>query len=337
MNRTIVIAVTITGITLFNSCKQEPVQQAAPAPEKFIPTTISEQAQEFLRTHEPQELAASPQWDSVRADYDKMLLGQCSKIKEELQPQINSMLIEGVSCYTIIPKNYDASKDADHALVFFHGGRFTFGSGESALATAIRICDATGYRCIAVDYPLAPENPYPAALEACLKVYEGVPKVFHPRKIGVIGEEAGAALALAVLLKAQEKGIAMPASLTLLSPWIDLSKSGDTYHTLANYSPNFDYDKNLKSCALAYAGSNDLKSPFISPVYNEFQQGFPSTLIQAGTRDIYLSNSARLQQKLSAAGVDVRLSVSEGMWAGFQWQGIPEAKNAMREIQGFLQ
>lgn len=222
-------------------------------------------------------------------------------------------------------------------MIFFHGGRFTFGAGESALATAIRICDATGFRCIAVDYPLAPENPYPAALEACLKVYEGVPKAFNPRKIGVIGEEAGASLALAVLLKAQEKGISMPATLCLLSPWIDLSKSGDTYHTLANFSPNFDYDKNLKTCALAYAGSNDLSSPSISPVYHEFQPGFPSTLIQTGTRDIFLSNSARLQQKLSAAGVIVHLSVSEGMWAGFQWQAIPEAKQAMREIQRFLQ
>lgn len=337
MKNTIEIAITLTGIILFNSCKQEPVQQVTPQPEKFIPTTISEQAQEFLRTHEPQEMAASLNWDSMRTEYDKMLLGQCSKIKEELQPQINSLLIEGVSCYTIIPKNYDASKDADQALVFFHGGRFTFGAGESALATAIRICDATGYRCIAVDYPLAPENPYPAALEACLKVYEGVPKVFNPRKISVIGEEAGAALALAVLLKAQEKGFVMPASLTLLSPWIDLSKSGDTYHTLADFSPNFDYDKNLKNCALAYAGSNDLAAPFISPVYSEYLTGFPATLIQTGTRDIYLSNSARLQQKLSAAGVSVQLSVSEGMWAGFQWQGIPEAKNAMREIQRFLQ
>jgi acetyl esterase/lipase len=121
----------------------------------------------------------------------------------------------------------------------------------------------------------------------------------------------------------------MPAAAALLSPWADITKTGDTYHTLRGIDPVLYYDLNLRNSAKAYAGKHNMKDPLVSPVYADYSPGFPPTLIQVGTREIFLSNCARLQRKMLDAGVDVQLTLWEGMWHVFQY--LPPLSKESRE------
>ena len=124
----------------------------------------------------------------------------------------------------------------------------------------------------------------------------------------------------------------------LLSPWTDITPKGDTYYTLEGIDPILNYEKNLRHSAQAYAGKNNMKNPLISPIYADYSKGFPKTLIHIGTREIFMSNAARLQKKMLDENVDVYLRLWEGMWHVFQY--VPrltrEAQEAYTELAKFF-
>jgi epsilon-lactone hydrolase len=152
-----------------------------------------------------------------------------------------------------------------------------------------------------------------------------------PDNVFVAGASAGGNLAAALLLRAKDEGLPMPAALVLLSPEVDLTESGDSFHT------NLGIDHVLAPLMhvnLLYAGGHDLADPYLSPLFGDVT-GFPPTFIQTGTRDLFLSNSARMHRKLRASGVEAELHVFEAMPHG-GFGGAPEDLEVGVEVQRFL-
>jgi epsilon-lactone hydrolase len=129
----------------------------------------------------------------------------------------------------------------------------------------------------------------------------------------------------------------MPRKLVLLSPWSDLAKTGDTLTTLEGCDPSLHYEMTLEPAAKAFAGGRALTSPEVSPLYADYPKTFPETLITTGTRDLFLSDCARLSTKMRAAGIDCELRVWEGMWHVFEYYTeLPEAHASLSEIARFI-
>jgi acetyl esterase/lipase len=142
-----------------------------------------------------------------------------------------------------------------------------------------------------------------------------------------------------VTLKLRDLGLGMPAAVVLWSPCTDFADTADTRVTLRAAEPTYLYDRHLRPAMLAYADAGDWRNPYVSPVLADFRKGFPPALIQAGTREIFLSDAVRLYQALDAAGVEVKLDVYEGMTHVFQRMlaEAPEGALALTKMKTFLE
>ena len=163
-----------------------------------------------------------------------------------------------------------------------------------------------------VDYRVPPDGPYPAALDDCISAYRALLAEVPAERIVVSGTSAGGNLAGALLLRARDEGLAMPAGALLLTPELDLTESGDSFDTLMGLDVVL--SARLMEMNLVYAGGADLAHPYLSPLFGDIA-GFPPTLLQAGTRDLFLSNAVRMHRRLRSAGVRAELHVWEGMRA----------------------
>jgi len=311
-----------------------------------IPATISKEAQEYLKslpTWEERLAAMKPlntleDWEAAQEAAEQPWEDVNIRTKRELVADVKITKIGGAAVHILTPKNYNTDND-DKALLYIHGGAYVFGSAEGSLFLSAPIAAYTGLKIYSVDYRLAPQRPFPAAVDECVTVYREMLKEFSPKNIGVYGHSAGGSLLLAMLLKAADPhDLPMPAAVASLTPWSDIAKIGDSYFSLEGTAPILHYD-HLAPLAKAYVGGADMKDPLVSPVYARYSSEFPPTFIQTGTRDLFLSNCARLHQTMKRAGVDVELSVHEGMWHGFQ--GIPhpffpEAIAANKETAEFF-
>jgi acetyl esterase/lipase len=161
-------------------------------------------------------------------------------------------------------------------------------------------------------------------------------KGYSLKDLAIYGDSAGGGLAAGTVLKMRDQGLGMPAAVVLWSPWADIRETGDTYQTLKQAEPLYLYDRLLKRCADAYAAPSEQLNPYVSPVYGDFSQGFPPTLIQGGTKELFLSNFVRLYQALELAHQTVKLDLYEGMPHVFQRYNIPEAKLARQKVANFL-
>lgn len=159
-----------------------------------------------------------------------------------------------------------------------------------------------------------------------------------PDKLGMTGISAGGTLILATVLKARDEGLPMPAAMAIITPATVLTGAGDSRATEEGLDPVLS-NANTAQSTQAYAGNADLKNPLISPLFADYTKGFPPAIIQAGTRDLLLSDCVRLYRVLKDAGVDVDLSVWEGMWHAFQVVpdiSFPESKAAFAELARFF-
>ena len=221
---------------------------------------------------------------------------------------------------------------SDQVVVHLHGGAFVLGSPTASAALAVGVTQRTGLPVVSVDYRLAPEHRCPAGLEDIVDVCRELSS--SGSLVAVFGESAGANLSLAAAVALRDGGEALPARLGLLSPWVDMTCSGDTYRSLAPADPVLG-PLDPPAFATAYAGANTA-DPKASPLFADLA-GLPPSLIQAGSREILLSDACRLEGALRRAGSEAVLDVWDGLWHGWQLQyRVPEANRALDDLATFL-
>lgn len=188
---------------------------------------------------------------------------------------------------------------------------------------------------LAYEYRLAPEFPYPAALEDAAAAYAYLlGQGFAAQDVALCGDSAGGGLTLALTMKLRDEGKELPAALAVLSPWTDLTESLDSHYSNTAADPVISSEE-LREMALLYAGGADLHTPYISPLYGDFT-GFPPTLIHVGSDEVLLDDSRELALRMQAQGVEVDIDVYEGMWHVWHMFDVEEARTAIRKIQWFL-
>jgi acetyl esterase/lipase len=227
---------------------------------------------------------------------------------------------------------------SDAATIYYlHGGGHAIGSIDSHRGLISRLSKASGARAFAIDYRLAPENPYPAGLEDSVKAYRWLlAQGIEASSIVIAGDSAGGNLALTTLLALKDAGESLPAATVLLSPWTDLTGSGDSMQTRVDLDPMIPPDP-AHHAAVAYAGDTPLTDPLVSPLFGDLS-GLPPMLIHVGDYEVLLDDSTRLAEKAKAAGVDVTLEVWPEMIHVWQFFApmVPEATEAIEVIGKYI-
>ena len=227
--------------------------------------------------------------------------------------------------------------DAGRVLLFLHGGGFEFGSVRSDGELAARLGRASGMRVLFPEYRLAPEHPFPAAIDDVLAAWRWLRsgQALGARSIAVAGDSAGGGLAVALLVATRDAGEALPAAAVLMSPTVDLTSSGASMTERADQDP-ISTPAMLRQFASDYLAGADPKTPLASPLFAQLT-GLPPLLVQVGTADLLLSDAERLAAAAAETGVDVTLEIGEGLPHVYQLMlGTPEAAEATERIGKFL-
>ncbi|MFB7599135.1 alpha/beta hydrolase [Streptomyces sp. NPDC056160] len=222
-------------------------------------------------------------------------------------------------------------------VLYFHGGAYALGSAAASVGLVSEIARRTAVTILSVDYRLAPEHPFPAAVDDALAAYRALLDRGVPAdSIAVIGESAGGGLALALLLAIREAGLPQPSSATVLSPWADLTQSGSTMDTRADADPVLTR-RALRTRAADYLAGADPHSPPASPLHADLC-GLPPLLIQAGGREILLDDALRLAARAAHADVPVTLRTFPGAPHVFQGFApvVDEAAQALDQVAAFI-
>jgi monoterpene epsilon-lactone hydrolase len=231
----------------------------------------------------------------------------------------------------------DSPRAGDKAIFYTHGGGYVSGNCVDHRMHVARFVQATGVGALLYDYRLAPEHPFPAAMEDTLTAYRWLlDQGVSPANIIIVGESAGGGLCLASLLSIRDEGLPLPAAGVALSPWTDLKCSGGSYHT--NALRDISTLGSWEIWSSYYYGPNDPGHPWISPMYGNLQ-GLPPILIQVGDHEILLDDSRCFAEKAKDAGVKIELHVWEGMVHCFPLLApmFPEATHAWEETITYIQ
>ncbi|GGR57862.1 MULTISPECIES: alpha/beta hydrolase [Streptomyces] len=223
-------------------------------------------------------------------------------------------------------------------ILYFHGGGFVFGSPETALPLTGHLVAKTGFRAYSPDYRLAPEHPFPAAIEDTLSAYRDLlDSGADPSAIAFAGDSAGGGLTVTTCLAAREAGLPLPAAIVAFSPGLDATRTGESMDTKEGIDPIFTREAVEHTGAMYLAGA-DPHQPLLSPAVLADLTGFPPLLIQVGTNEILLDDSTRLAARARAAGVDVILDVTADVPHVFQsFAGVlDEADEALDRAALFL-
>ena len=225
--------------------------------------------------------------------------------------------------------------DRSKVILYCHGGGYTSGNLGYARVLAAKMANATGCEVLAFQYRLAPEFPYPAALEDALEAWEYLMhQGWGAKNVILAGDSAGGNLALELTLALKEAGRFLPGRLVLFSPWTDMTASGASYTQREALDPMLT-EQYIRSVRSAYAPGVDYSQPQFSPLFADLS-GLPPTLIQVGEREILASDSEQLQKALIAAGVPCVLQSWPDMWHVFQMFPLKSAGDAMTAIADFL-
>ena len=221
-------------------------------------------------------------------------------------------------------------------LVYLHGGAYVLGSPETHAAWVRWWAVRANAVVTLVDYRLAPEHPYPAAIEDCTSVMEALYKTVAPGDITIAGDSAGGGATLATLCRLRDSGYPVPAGAVLFSPWTDLTASGESMNTRRDIDPMIDPDW-IAPFADHYRGTTPADHPEVSPLFADLR-GLPPTLIQVGDHEVLLDDSTRLADALRAAGVTVELDIAAEMWHVYQgfFAMMPEARKALLRAAEFM-
>jgi acetyl esterase/lipase len=224
--------------------------------------------------------------------------------------------------------------EPDRVILYLHGGGYVFGSIRSHRELISRISREAGARALAVDYRLAPEHPFPAAVDDAAAAYRWLlSQGFRPEKIAIVGDSAGGGLTVATLVALRDAGDPLPGAAACFSPWVDLVGASDA--ELSVLDPIVQRP-NLLEMAAHYLGGADPKSPLASPLHADLR-GLPPLLIQVSTAETLYDNSVRLAERAKSHGVDVTLDPWEEMLHVWQiFAVMPEAREATARVGRFL-
>ena len=223
----------------------------------------------------------------------------------------------------------------DVAVLYLHGGGYILGSVKTHTELASRISRTSAARLLVIDYRLAPENPFPAAVEDAVASYRWLrDQGFARERIVIAGDSAGGGLTLATLAALKTAGDSLPAAAVCLSPFADLDGTGDSYETADDPLLNREA---VEGMAAAYMQGQDRKQATASPLHADYA-GLPPLLIQVGTRELLLDDATRVAERARAAGVAVTLEKGDGLihvWHLFG-PGVPESVEAVERIGAFV-
>jgi monoterpene epsilon-lactone hydrolase len=310
-----------------------------PARKIPIPLSISEQARLALRTIMATAVPSLPSlgdiegWRAYIGEREEVALLRLNRLETERPVTVEvRQVAHGVDVHVIEPgvSEQPPMEPVRGTYLFLHGGALITGRGRISRAYGALASAAIGLKTWAVDYRTPPDHPYPAALDDCVASYRALLDEEDARRVIVGGESAGGNLAAAMVLRARDEGLPLPAAIVLLSPELDLTESGDTFRT------NLGVDRlsSLMVPNLLYANGKVLSDPYLSPLFGDFSMGFPPTFIQSGTRDLFLSNAVRMHRALRKAGVLAELHVFEAM-PHIRFAGSPEEAELEAEVQRF--
>ena len=309
-----------------------------------IPSTVTREAKTALTpfyalaehfSRNPQPTPGSvEEWDQQAAAMDAAFGPMTQANADALKVVVAEDSIGGVPVLRVTSPEHRPSR---RTLLYVHGGGYVFFSARTSLTVPALTAVATGDEVISIDYTLAPRGNWRTATDQVLAVYQAMLSDREASEIGLLGDSAGGALVAGSALKARDNGLPLPGALYLLSPWADITDAGDTYVTLATADPTLTA-ASLTSSASAYVEAQDRKNPYVSPVYGDYRGAFPPTLIQGGTREIFVSNCVRLYQAIRSGGHEAVLDLYEGMPHVFQAliPFTPESKISVARAADFL-
>ena len=288
----------------------------------------------FMRALKAIHTAATPETMNVE-DLEKLRKGQ--ELLGRLVAPMAGMSwepfeLDGMNCAWVRPHR---GHDRRRAILYCHGGGYTSGNLGYSRILASKLANVTGWQVLSFEYRLAPEHPYPAAVEDAVKawdylMYQG----YGARDVVVAGDSAGGNLALVLTHLLKEAGRRLPRALILLSPWTDMTASGKSYQERAAIDPVLTVNY-IHAVRDAYARDQDWSDFRLSPLFGDLKD-FPPTLIQAGSSELLLSDSIRLRDRLVQAAVPCRLEVWTDLWHVFQMFPMKKATEAMESIGRFL-
>ena len=298
-----------------------------------VPHFLSPVARAYL-TPQPGMAAYPPLddkagWRAYVSAVDQGVTGLIQQIGGQATANVEEIDGGGARVFDILPDG--TGPDERGVVLEMHGGALLLCGGDLCRMMGTGSAARLKRRVWSVDYRMPPDHPYPAALDDCIAAYRALLDVRSPGEIVVSGGSAGGNLAAALLLRARDEGLPMPAGLILGTPEIDLTESGDSFHTNLGVDPSL---RSLMAVNLLYADGHDLSHPYLSPLFGDLK-GFPPTILTTGTRDLYLSNTVRMHRALRAVGVAAELHVTEaGPHTGFP--GGPEGQAIDLELRRFI-
>ena len=304
-----------------------------------VPDTVSPELRAMISrgiadnwTGCPENNAEWKAWASAMAEKQCAVL---PALREKLGVTSTPAVMAGVPVFLIRPRNLH---DDGRMLLHLHGGGYVLGQGEAGTQEAVLMAGIGKFNIISVDYRMAPDFPYPAAIDDAMAVYRELLTRVPAERIGVFGTSTGGAMTLILALRAKAEGLPLPAALGAGTPWSELGKTGDSYFTNEEVDNVLvGYDGWLAGAARIYSAGHDMSDPFLSPVNGDVR-GFPPTMLTSGTRDLFLSNTVRMHLKLREAGVPADLIVFEGLsHAQYHMnEDMPETRFHFRELGRFF-
>jgi len=322
----------------------QPAPQGArelPARSVPVPGTVSPQMQKLIGA------PLTPTWNvipntaeewkaQVNAGYEATMKS-LPALREALGVKVEPITLDGVKAYMVTPSSIPP-QNRNRLLVHVHGGCFVSFPGESGTVEAVYMAGIGGFRVISVDYRMPPDHPYPAALDDAITAWKAATRMASPKNMAIFGSSAGGNLTLAMVLRAKQDKLPLPAAIAPGTPMSDLTNAGDSFQTNAMLDNVLVASgANCDKRAALYTASRDPKDPLLSPVYGDLH-GFPPAILTTGTRDLLLSSTVRVHRKLRQAGVEAVLQVYEGQSHAHYYRDVsaPETREAFTEIAQFF-
>lgn len=301
-----------------------------------VPKSISTEAQGFLATpalpSDYPPVGDKAAWRQFVAVVDKGYEPIAERILRTMPARVATCDITGAKVHLGTPNQI---RHSDWAHLTIHGGGWVFLGGKYAMAQAAADAVNLGCTTFSLDYAMAPDHPFPAPLEEGVAVYREIVKSYDPRKIVISGGSAGGNLAAAITLKIRDLGLPLPGAVGMMTPALDLTLEGDTIR--ANLGIDKTLGTTIEAFVALYADGHDLADPYLSPLFADYEKGFPPAFLQAGTRDLLLSDTVRMHRKLLQSGVPAELHVWEAMPHGGFGGASPEDREMSTQFAKFVE